>query len=116
MRGTKRVCQACAARFYDLSREPIVCPSCGAHYVPAAPLATEAHTGPLTDKTGWRRKAFRRPDPEPDAAAHTAVNDNASEEAPSPVSDEDVVLDEQEPDEADVTAFVDHRDAEPNER
>jgi uncharacterized protein (TIGR02300 family) len=116
MRGTKRVCQACAARFYDLSREPIVCPSCGAQYVPAAPLVPEAHAGPSTNKTGWRRKAFKRPAPEPDAAADAAVKDNASEEAPSPVSDEDVVLDEQEPDEADVTGFVDHRDAEPNER
>jgi hypothetical protein len=44
------------------------------------------------------------------------ANENTTEEAPGPVSDEDVVLDEQEPDEADVTAFVDHRDTEPNER
>jgi uncharacterized protein (TIGR02300 family) len=28
--GTKRVCQSCGARFYDLARSPIVCPSCGA--------------------------------------------------------------------------------------
>ena len=28
--GTKRVCQSCGARFYDLARTPIVCPSCGA--------------------------------------------------------------------------------------
>lgn len=28
--GTKRVCQSCGARFYDLGRSPIVCPSCGA--------------------------------------------------------------------------------------
>jgi hypothetical protein len=72
-------------------------------------------SGPFTDKTRWRRKAFRRPDPKPDPGDTTA-NDNATEEAPGPVSDEDVVLDEQEQDEADVTAFVDHRDAEPNER
>jgi hypothetical protein len=73
------------------------------------------HSGPFTDKTGWRRKAFRRLDPEPDPG-DTAANDNPTEEAPGQVSDEDVVLDEQEQDEADVTAFVDHRDAEPNER
>lgn len=110
------MCQACAARFYDLSREPIVCPSCGAHYVPAAAPAPEAHAGPFTAKTGWRRKAFRPPDPEPDAD-DTAANDNATEETPGAgADDEDVVLDEQEPDEADVAAFVDHRDAEPNER
>ena len=29
MRGTKRTCQACEVRFYDLARSPIVCPSCG---------------------------------------------------------------------------------------
>ena len=26
--GTKRTCQSCAARFYDLQRKPIVCPKC----------------------------------------------------------------------------------------
>ena len=28
--GTKRICQSCGSRFYDLGRSPIVCPSCGA--------------------------------------------------------------------------------------
>ena len=28
-RGTKRTCQECEARFYDLDREPITCPICG---------------------------------------------------------------------------------------
>ena len=28
--GTKRKCQGCGAPFYDLHREPIVCPECGA--------------------------------------------------------------------------------------
>jgi uncharacterized protein (TIGR02300 family) len=28
--GTKRTCLSCGARFYDLRREPIVCPACGA--------------------------------------------------------------------------------------
>jgi len=27
--GTKRVCVACSARFYDLTRVPAVCPKCG---------------------------------------------------------------------------------------
>ncbi|MFZ1108427.1 MAG: TIGR02300 family protein [Rhodomicrobium sp.] len=31
-RGTKRVCQSCGAKFYDLLRNPIVCPSCQAIY------------------------------------------------------------------------------------
>jgi uncharacterized protein (TIGR02300 family) len=28
--GVKRTCLNCGARFYDLQREPIVCPACGA--------------------------------------------------------------------------------------
>jgi uncharacterized protein (TIGR02300 family) len=27
--GTKRVCVACATRFYDLRKSPAVCPKCG---------------------------------------------------------------------------------------
>ena len=27
--GTKRVCVACGARFYDLTRSPAICPKCG---------------------------------------------------------------------------------------
>lgn len=27
--GTKRACQSCSARFYDLRRSPINCPKCG---------------------------------------------------------------------------------------
>jgi len=32
-RGTKRTCQSCEARFYDLARTPAICPKCGADYV-----------------------------------------------------------------------------------
>jgi uncharacterized protein (TIGR02300 family) len=27
--GAKRVCPSCAARFYDLMRDPVPCPACG---------------------------------------------------------------------------------------
>ena len=29
-RGTKRVCQSCSSKFYDLNRDPITCPICQA--------------------------------------------------------------------------------------
>ena len=29
-RGTKRTCQSCEQRFYDLNRNPATCPMCGA--------------------------------------------------------------------------------------
>jgi uncharacterized protein (TIGR02300 family) len=95
MRGTRRVCQACATRFYDLSRDPIVCPSCGARYVPEAP-APVAETGPRaagsTGKSSWRSRRVNRPgdpgtephaDPEPDGAPEVAAVDDAPEEGPA---------------------------------
>ncbi len=36
--GTKRVCQSCGAKFYDLSKDPIVCPKCGAIYEVVMPV------------------------------------------------------------------------------
>lgn len=30
--GTKRTCQSCASRFYDLRRSPITCPKCGSPF------------------------------------------------------------------------------------
>jgi uncharacterized protein (TIGR02300 family) len=38
-RGTKRRCSQCGANFYDLARQPIVCPKCDAPFVAVAPKA-----------------------------------------------------------------------------
>ena len=34
--GTKRICLNCGARFYDLNRDPIVCPACSTTLDPVA--------------------------------------------------------------------------------
>lgn len=44
-RGTKRTCQSseCGARFYDLDRNPIVCPICGSIYeIASSPRLADA--------------------------------------------------------------------------
>ena len=37
--GTKRLCGNCGAKFYDLSKDPIVCPKCHTVMAPAAVAA-----------------------------------------------------------------------------
>ncbi len=32
LKGLKRICMSCGARFYDLNKKPIICPSCGTEY------------------------------------------------------------------------------------
>lgn len=34
--GVKRLCNSCGAKFYDLRRDPIICPKCDATVDPAA--------------------------------------------------------------------------------
>lgn len=43
-RGTKRQCLHCGTKFYDLNRDPILCPSCGKQFLldePRKPVAEE---------------------------------------------------------------------------
>ncbi len=40
--GTKRTCPNCAVRFYDLLRDPILCPKCGTSFVSAAILPSKS--------------------------------------------------------------------------
>jgi uncharacterized protein (TIGR02300 family) len=40
--GTKRTCPNCAARFYDLLKDPITCPKCATSFVAAAILPSKA--------------------------------------------------------------------------
>ena len=34
--GNKRICPSCGARYYDLMREPVVCPKCSTPFDPEA--------------------------------------------------------------------------------
>ncbi len=36
--GTKRICPSCGTRYYDLLREPVICPNCSTPYDPEASL------------------------------------------------------------------------------
>jgi hypothetical protein len=115
MRGTKRTCQACEVRFYDLARSPIVCPSCGAHFTPAAAavVPSSARPAPFSSKTGWRGQAFKRSQPvlpvdvlKSSDPPDPAVEDE-TEETVSVVCEDSVVLD-QEQDEEGASSLVDH--------
>ena len=42
-RGTKRQCEHCGMKYYDLNRDPILCPGCAEPYVePAEPTPRKA--------------------------------------------------------------------------
>ena len=74
--GTKRLCASCSAKFYDLNKDPIVCPKCDTVYV-VAPVVTRG-----------------RPDAAAAAAAAAAARPAAEEAAPEPPEAEFVSLEE----------------------
>ena len=53
--GTKRICVSCAARFYDLTRQPPVCPKCSTEQPPEQPRVRRAIGNVMDEK--------RRPKP-----------------------------------------------------
>ena len=44
--GIKRTCQGCGTHFYDLHREPIICPKCGAELKPQRQLRPPRNRAP----------------------------------------------------------------------
>ena len=117
MRGTKRTCQACEVRFYDLARSPIVCPSCGAHFTPAAAPVVHSSAPPasFSSKTRWRSQPWKRAQPilpvsDPNSGEPSdLLIEEETEETASVDSEDSVVLD-QEQDEEGTSGLVD-RDA-----
>ena len=61
-RGIKRICQECGALYYDLEKDPIICPKCGAEFDPEAILKSR-RTRPLVPDNKENQKAE---DEEPD--------------------------------------------------
>ncbi len=108
-RGTKRTCQSCDERFYDLTVTPITCPHCGAGYViassPAALLALQAE-----EKAAAKKAAKKPMFPDEAAAELPAVEGEealADVEAEETVAAEDeTFLEEEEEEGGDVGAII----------
>ena len=56
--GAKRQCQACGAKFFDLNKDPIVCPKCGTVFQGAAarPRGAEGRRGGRGARRAGRRR------------------------------------------------------------
>ena len=64
--GTKRTCQSCGAKYYDMLRDPIICPRCETEYVEPAPI---------TSRRGRSAKASRIPEPKEEKIKDTENSD-----------------------------------------
>jgi uncharacterized protein (TIGR02300 family) len=111
--GTKRLCGNCGAKFYDLLRNPIVCPKCSTVFVPptatrgggrpeaaraaaepvdevAAPEAAEAEFVPLEEADKEAEGGAKSPVAEGDDEVEDEALDDTTFIVPEEEEDEDV--------------------------
>ena len=109
-RGTKRTCQnaECGARFYDLNRQPIVCPICNSVYALVLATSVRAYQVPA------KRHVVEADRVEANAAADGDTHSQMEEDT-AVGEDEDVLIEDIEEDSADVSEMID-APTEPDEK
>ncbi len=114
--GTKRLCGNCGAKFYDLSKTPIVCPKCETVFV-VAPVSSRARP----EAARAAAAAVVEPEvvaPETAEAEFVSLEEADAETASAktgvegedveidPALDADAFIEEQEEGDADVTDII----------
>ncbi|WP_108879925.1 TIGR02300 family protein [Anderseniella sp. Alg231-50] len=92
--GTKRTCPSCAARFYDLNKDPITCPKCDQAFVAEQLLPSKADLP-------TRAKPAEKPEEE-----EVKKDEGELEENPAVVSLEDLEDDDSDDAEDDEAAAI----------
>ncbi len=113
--GVKRICNNCGAPFYDLLRDPIVCPKCSTTYDPEAvlksrrarPAAVEKEVAPVVIEDEVEIVADEAVEIEDDEAVVDGVADE--EEDPDLIEDASE-LGEDEDDMAEVIENIEDED------
>lgn len=108
--GMKRTCQSCGARFYDMQRDPIVCPKCATVYDPEAVLKSRRGRAPAAEKV----EPVAAPDVDVEVAEEEVGEDELAADADAEEEDEDIIEDASElvEDEEEVTKVIDPSDEE----
>lgn len=110
-RGTKRTCQnnQCGARFYDLNRDPAICPICQTAYdLSLAPQTVSvAAPRPTEARKPVKKPVFpvEKPEETPEAEADETLVALEDEEA-APAPDDETFLEEEEEDGADMSNII----------
>ncbi len=107
--GAKRQCQACGAKFFDLNKDPIVCPKCGTVFQGAARVRAAAKEDEeeteLSTPAGVDVVSLDEVEAGEEKAVETAVEDIDVEEAGD--TEDDSFLEEEEEEDDDVSNLID---------
>jgi uncharacterized protein (TIGR02300 family) len=105
--GSKRQCQSCATKFYDLSKNPILCPKCGAPFqivaLSRAPGRVEAEEVVEVEKEAVDTVSLD----EVEAAENAAEVIEDEVELDDADADDDTFLEQEEGEDDDVAGLID---------
>ncbi len=108
--GAKRQCQNCGAKFFDLNKDPIVCPKCGTIFQGAstraerAPAKEEDEEDEVVQPAGVELVSLDEVEAGEEKAVEPVVDDIDVEDDAAP---DDPFLEEEEEDDDDVSALID---------
>ena len=126
--GTKRLCGGCGSKFYDLNRDPITCPKCGAVFIvaqstrPQKPAKAKAVVEEVedeveTEEEGAEIVSLEEADAEAEGGDDVSIEDEELQEDLSSDDDEDdVFIDDEDEDDDSVPGIVVERDDEDADR
>jgi uncharacterized protein (TIGR02300 family) len=108
--GAKRQCQACGAKFFDLNKDPIVCPKCGTVFEGVArarpPTKEDEEDAELAAPAGIDVVSLDEVEAGEEKVPETAVDDIGVEDDGAD-TDDDSFLEEEEEDDDDVSNLID---------
>ena len=84
--GTKRLCPACHAKFYDLNRSPAKCPKCGEEFVPKPILPSKQDQMEAAQAEAGKAAELETPEVA-DVAEAVEVEEAAAAEIPEDVAE-----------------------------
>ena len=109
--GSKHQCQNCGAKFFDLNRDPIVCPKCGTVFqgVPAAaraqPAAAKEEEADEVSTTADAELISLEDAEAPEEKAAATIDEDVEVEDDDTA--EDTFLEEEEEEDDDVSGLID---------
>ncbi len=94
--GTKRVCSDCAAKFYDLNKNPTVCPKCGHEEAVTVPRAKRKAPEPVAaaPKEAPAEKPEEEEEGDVAVGTETSLDELAAEEQAASGDDADDDVDD----------------------
>ncbi len=109
--GGKHQCQNCATKFFDMNKDPIVCPKCGATFQATPISARASRAAPIADDddaeadSGAELVPLEEADVDEDKVVAATVDDDADDVDDEPA--DDTFLEEEEDGNDDVSDLID---------